>query len=297
MSLKLKDKHLEDILGAVIVAGAHVMRFYGRDREKIVRKESISQVQTDADLASHKVLTKYLRGAFETHTIISEEGEREGRDNDHIWFIDPLDGTKYDFLGQTGQFSVMVGMAYKHEPVLGVVYQPTLQRAWYAMRGEGAWSKEFMHAKDSGRMQRPLHLRVHPQSSMRAARIIISRRHLPNEKGYQFAKALGVFGGVERVGSFGIKAAYIAEGRSDVYINWSRDVSEWDAVPGHIIVEEAQGKVTDLRGEKLEYGRRDSSKLPAGISLSNGDLHEKALRAYHNLPKEWNPRPDLHTNI
>jgi len=57
----------------------------------------------------------------------------------------------------------------------------------------------------------------------------------------------------------------------------------WDQAPGSLVVEEAGGRITDLRGEKLNFavGRELSENI--GVLASNGALHDQALDALHSI--------------
>jgi 3'(2'), 5'-bisphosphate nucleotidase len=63
----------------------------------------------------------------------------------------------------------------------------------------------------------------------------------------------------------------------------------WDQAAGSIIVEEAGGRVTDLRGEKLDFsaGKRLTNNI--GVLVSNGPLHTAALAALSRVGADRRP--------
>ena len=122
------DRELEVARAAAREAGAAIMRFYGNAELEIHSKPDLSPV-TAADEAANEVLIKAIHGAFPEDALLSEESpDDESRlSKPRVWIVDPLDGTR-DFLAQTGDFCVLVGLAIDGAPVLGVAYQPVNDR-------------------------------------------------------------------------------------------------------------------------------------------------------------------------
>jgi 3'-phosphoadenosine 5'-phosphosulfate (PAPS) 3'-phosphatase len=75
--------------------------------------------------------------------------------------------------------------------------------------------------------------------------------------------------------SAGIKLALVARGVADLYVNHYAAFHDWDICAGHILVEEAGGKVTGLRGEALHYGTPGAWQRSC-LLASNGVLHAAA---------------------
>ena len=78
--------------------------------------------------------------------------------------------------------------------------------------------------------------------------------------------------------SAGLKLAQVASGEADIYANIYPAFSDWDICAGHILVEEAGGRVTTLDGREIRYGLPGFAQT-GGLLASNGRLHEKALLA------------------
>src|SRR5262245_51547161 len=108
------------------------MRFYG-NADVAVHSKSDSSPVTAADEASNEVLTKAIQAAFPEDAFLSEESpDDESRLSKwRVWIVDPLDGTR-DFLAQTGDFCVLVGLTVDGAPVLGVAYQPVKDAMYFA---------------------------------------------------------------------------------------------------------------------------------------------------------------------
>lgn len=102
--------------------------------------------------------------------FLSEESEddlsRLGKEK--VWIIDPLDGTN-DFLERTGEFSVMVGLVDKNQPILGVVYLPVGDKLLakglenkeigeklnIPRKTVSKWRKRFFFERERGLVDRP----------------------------------------------------------------------------------------------------------------------------------------------
>src|SRR5206468_2382783 len=78
--------------------------------------------------------------------------------------------------------------------------------------------------------------------------------------------------------SAGIKLALVARGEADLYVNTYDAFHDWDICAGQILVEEAGGKVSGLRGEELHYGLPGAWQRH-GVLATNGILHSSALMA------------------
>jgi 3'(2'), 5'-bisphosphate nucleotidase len=76
--------------------------------------------------------------------------------------------------------------------------------------------------------------------------------------------------------SAGIKLALVARGEADLYLNTYEGFHDWDICAGNILVEEAGGHVTGLRGEVLRYGLPGAWQRQ-GLLGSNGRVHDEAL--------------------
>jgi 3'(2'), 5'-bisphosphate nucleotidase len=82
--------------------------------------------------------------------------------------------------------------------------------------------------------------------------------------------------------SAGIKLAMIARGEADIYLNTYDAFHDWDICAGHILVDEAGGRVTGLGGQELRYGL-PSAWQRHGLLASNGKLHNVAAKALASI--------------
>jgi 3'(2'), 5'-bisphosphate nucleotidase len=78
--------------------------------------------------------------------------------------------------------------------------------------------------------------------------------------------------------SAGIKLALVARGEADIYVNSYEAFRDWDICAGHILVTEAGGTVTGLKGESLEYGLPGAWQRQ-GLLATNGMLHSAVTKS------------------
>jgi 3'(2'), 5'-bisphosphate nucleotidase len=243
-------------------AGAAAMLHYGRARAELTAGDS---PVTAADYASNRVILQMLAQHFPGDAVLSEESrDSEARlASDRVWIVDPLDGTK-EFLAQNGEFSVMIALAVRGEPVVGVVYRPDGDTLFGAVRGGGAWVER-------GGVRLPLRC---PSGRAERLRMVGSRSHAePLLERMQ--QALGV-SEIRPSGSVGIKCALIGEGECDVYIHPVPYLKEWDTCAPEIILREAGGEVTDCTGAPLRYNKPDPVQ-PHGIVACAPGLSRRVL--------------------
>jgi len=178
--------------------------------------------------------------------ILSEESANapgeERKTWTRFWLVDPIDGTK-DFTNRTGEFTVNIALIENGEPVMGVVTAPALGDAYWGIKGQGAWKRE---ADGSTR-------RLAVENPPQAIRAVASKNHM-NEDTRHFIQQLGEHQLVQAGSS--LKFCRIAEGQADIYPRLG-PTCEWDTGAAHAVLVAAGGKVTQLDGTPLAYGKEE----------------------------------------
>lgn len=235
---------LDKVLEIADTASRKVMEIYQTDFE-VQTKDDNSPI-TAADIASHHVIVDGLKELTPDIPILSEESanapwnERKGWTR--FWLVDPIDGTK-DFTNRTGEFTVNIALIENGEPVMGVVTAPALNEAYWGIKGQGAWKRE---ADGSTR-------RLEVVNPPEAVRAVASKNHM-NEETRTFIEQLGDHELVQAGSS--LKFCRIAEGQADIYPRLG-PTCEWDTGAAHAVLVAAGGKVTQLDGTPLAYGKED----------------------------------------
>lgn len=228
---------------------------------KIQEKDKQQGPVTEADQAVSDLLLQEIKQVFPHDLLVSEEAPLPSKVNpvSRIWFIDPIDGTK-EFIANSDGWAVMIGLAIDGCSCLGVVYQPDLDRLYYAIKGSGAFLSKSQDIEP---------IKVSNISEPSQAVLIQSYRS-HNARTEQLIAQLGISKTLKQ-GSIGLKLAVIAEGRADLYFNFSGYCHLWDLCAPEIILQEAGGGVLLSSGKKIVY------------NLNEIMIKEKFLAANKNL--------------
>jgi 3'(2'), 5'-bisphosphate nucleotidase len=256
---------LEAARTLAVRAGAILLEHYSAPR---VSWKGRGNPVTEADRAASAFLTTELQRLFPQDGILSEEESDDATrlSLSRVWIIDPLDGT-IEFIDHRDEFAVMIGLSIDGTASLGVVYQPMTQKLYYAASGSGA----FLIENRSSRL-----LRISLESNPGAMTIALSRSHHSAEVD-DVQRLVGIQNTVTS-GSIGLKVGLICEGRAHLYLQMSRNTSQWDTCAPDVILREAGGRMTDLFNAPLHYNGPELRNL-RGVIASNGTIHERIAEA------------------
>jgi myo-inositol-1(or 4)-monophosphatase len=238
-------------------AGEIVRIGYGSDFE-VSHKGAIDLV-TDIDHRSESYLINEIRQLFPEHRIVSEESGVISGQNQHLWFIDPLDGT-VNFAHLVPVFTVSIAYQQDGAVKLGVVYDPMRDEMFSAQRGEGAWlNGKQLRVSSTDRLDNsllatgfPYDIRTHPEKNLD-----------------HFTRFSIRCQGIRRLGSAALDLCYVAAGRYDGF--WELRLNAWDVAAGGLIAEEAGASVTDI------HGNPDYFANPQSILAANPALHPQMI--------------------
>lgn len=239
-----------------------------------VHKKHGDEPVTVADRVADDLIARGLRAAFPHDGVLTEESDDDlsRLEKERVWIIDPLDGTT-EFINATGDFSVQIALTMQGQPVLGVVYQPTEDRLYRAVRDGGA----FLVEDDQARQ-----LSVSTESDPANMCMAASRSHY-SAFVRAARQALGI-GEVRRVGSVGLKVGLLARGACDLYLA-TTVAKEWDLCAPHALLLEAGGTLTNLCGEPLVYNQAKVAEC-RGLIGSNGQIHARLVEMLTPLVEE-----------
>lgn len=206
-------------------------------REKLeIQEKKRNDFVTEVDLQVEQTLIHLLQESFPNESFLTEEqGEIWGEDRDSIWVIDPIDGT-LNFIHGFPYFAISIAKKIKGRIEHGVIYNPASQDIFAATRGEGA--------SLNGRR-----IRVSRQNHLHGALLASNTARLEATRSpcqTLVDKILPEIGALRRTGSIALDLAYVAAGQLDALI--CEPFCEWDVAAGLLLVREAGGRVTDLKG-------------------------------------------------
>ena len=122
-------------------AGSILMSHFGKI-SIVERKSTDIDLVTLADTESEAFILERIKAVYPDHHIIAEESSIWEGNSDYRWIIDPLDGTT-NFVHSIPIFAVSIGLQYKNQTILGVVYNPVYDQCFHATINEGAFLNNF----------------------------------------------------------------------------------------------------------------------------------------------------------
>ena len=248
--------NLEFIIDLSRQAGKILKEGYGKEHQ--VHYKGPVDLVTEIDHKSEELLVSRILSAFPDHTIVAEESGLTQGSLQHLWYIDPVDGTS-NYSRGLPMFCVSIAYAYQGKMSLAAVYDPLRDECFYAEKGKGA----FLNGS-------PIH--VAETSELMASMLVTGFPYdmdQENNNVDNFITMVRKAHTVRRLGSAVLDQAYVAMGRLDDY--WEAGVSAWDIAAGTLLIEEAGGLVTRINGDP------DYMKPPYDILAANPVLHRKML--------------------
>lgn len=277
--LVMLEKELEIAVALARRAGEIILDFYaaGVETEQKILADNFSEPVTIADRTASTIIVEGLTKAFPGDGILSEEeaDDDERLSKKRVWVIDPIDGT-YGFIEKTGDFAVQIGLAENGEAILGVVFMPTENCLYFAVKGAGAFL-----VKDNGE---PRQLKVSGKTDFSRMNLAVSRNH----RSPKMSRVVEKFGlkSETRRGSVGLKVGLIVRKTCDLYVHLSPRTKHWDTCAPEVILREAGGELTDLFGAKIVYNTPDVNNHN-GILATNGAAHAAAVAEMKSLLTEF----------
>jgi myo-inositol-1(or 4)-monophosphatase len=138
-------RDLKSILDQTKEAAKEAGAFIRKERQyfnlKRVEYKGLNDLVSYVDKEAEKIIVNKLSEIIPEADFITEEGTGSVSGKDYTWIIDPLDGTT-NFIHGIPIFSVSIGLKYKKEVVLGVVYEINLHECFYAIKGGGAFCND-----------------------------------------------------------------------------------------------------------------------------------------------------------
>ncbi len=260
------NKLLLDVCNVAIEAGNEILNFYNHNIE-VTHKEDLSPL-TKADLASNKIILESLNNLNSNIPILSEESlvDWSIRKNwKKYWLVDPLDGTK-EFIKKNGEFTVNIALIEDNNPILGVVYVPAKSLLYLAEKNKGSFKT---NTKDKLKNLEGIK-KIQVSSQANRARVIGSRSH-SNATFDNWVKEKLPNADIVQAGS-SLKFCLIAEGEADIYPRFG-PTSEWDIAAGHMIVNEAGGKIRTFQNDSIKYNTKENIINPEFYAIGNIDLN------------------------
>lgn len=250
---------LKQTLIAATEAGAKIIKEYFDKSFTISNKEGINNLVTEVDHKSEVAIIDVIKANFPNHFILSEEAGALEQESEYKWIIDPIDGT-VNYANGIPICCVSIGIEKAGKMVMGAVYNPFINEFYFAEKGQGATLND-----------KKINVTTRTEVIKSCLVTGFPYTYLDEENGplQVFEKFIRKGIPVRRLGSAAIDLCWVAAGRFDGF--YEHKLSAWDSAAGFIIVEEAGGKVTNLKGEPY-------NPYQPGLIATNGLIHSEMVR-------------------
>lgn len=235
---------------------------------------------TEADKLADDAITRFLRSRYppDRFGLLTEESEdnRDRLDRTSVWIVDPIDGTT-EFIKKSGNFTIQLGLVERTDgglylPRAAAVFMPLWGEMHSAAKGGGSFVQKVDSGGDLGQAQP---LAVSRRARFEEMSAVKSASHRTAELERLMASI--PFRTVKSIGSLGVKICLVAVGKFDFYANTARGrAKEWDVCAPELILTESGGKLTDLRGDIIDYNRPDVY-IRTGLLATNGAIHDRCI--------------------
>jgi histidinol-phosphatase len=222
----------------------------------VVRTKVDMTPVSEADEAVERAIREVLASERPDDAIVGEEFGTTGSSS-RRWILDPIDATK-NYVRGIPVYATLIALVDGNTPIAGVVSAPAMTRRWWAARGEGAFCNGRPIRASSIAEVGESHIAYDSVTDFDEHGGTIPFLHLMR----RCSRARGF-------GDFWIHML-VAEGAIEIAVE--PRVAPWDMAAVQVIVEEAGGRFTDLRGE---------ARFDGGSALStNGLLHDEVLECF-----------------
>jgi myo-inositol-1(or 4)-monophosphatase len=244
---------------AARAGGKELLAWQGRFQ---THKKGVSDLVTDADLASQDAIRRVITTRFPEHAFIGEERNTAsvvpGPDQ-LTWIVDPLDGTT-NYVHGYPNFAVSVAIARGSDVQAGVIYDPLRDQCFAAAAGSGAWCNSER-------------LKTSNVTAVADALVAVSlpaHVHRDSADLLDFVEAVQVAQAVRRSGSAALNLAHVASGALDAF--WATKIHAWDVAAGVLLIREAGGTITGRDGGPFDLWN------PHFLSAAGLQLHREMLK-------------------
>ena len=219
---------------------------------------------SEADIAVNDLIETRLRRATPDYGWLSEESvdDEQRLDKQLVWIVDPIDGTR-GYLAGREDWCVSVALVENTSPVLAAVFAPASDEFFFATSGRGAARNgAAVHATAGTEMD---------FSRVAGPKPLVERLNRSSDE-------ISLH---PRIGSLALRLCRVAEGRLDAAFagGQSRD---WDLAAANLIVQEANGNMTALSGDRILYNRRE---VTHGVLVAAGrDRHASIIEHFRSRP-------------
>ncbi|MBF2758710.1 MAG: phosphatase [Ectothiorhodospiraceae bacterium AqS1] len=255
------DKKIVEFAQQLADCAGEMIRGAVQDEKRSIRpldKDDGSPV-TALDREVELRLRESIRKRYPGHGIIGEEFGADNPAAEHVWVLDPIDGTKA-FLAQVPVYGTLIALALDRHPILGVVDHPLLPERWIGIDGAGTWcNDERIRLEKSPRRLAETTVAISSPDSC------IGEDHFALQRLVEASK-WRVYGG----NCYGL--ARVASGHVNIALEAKAGIYDYCALLP--VVSNAGGVMSGWKGEPLTIDLVPGGRI---LASNNHDLHRQAM--------------------
>lgn len=261
ISKKDLDLFLKEAEEAAIKAGKYSLKFFGKPNN--VKNKGRTDLVTEVDIKSESIIKNALAKKFKDFGFFGEESENEVTKKDFTWIVDPIDGTS-NFVHGYPFYCVSIGLAYKDEPILGVIYAPITDTVYKAhIKTKAFKNKKAIEVSKTKKLIESIIITGFYYN------VAIDEKFLEDRMN-NFQNMVKNSQGIRRDGSAALDMCMMAEGAADGFYEYG--LAAWDICAGYIIVKQAGGTITDINNEYYNIYSRNQ------LIASNSLIHKEMIK-------------------
>ncbi|MGB2691129.1 MAG: inositol monophosphatase family protein [Thermodesulfobacteriota bacterium] len=243
-------------------AGVILLENLGKVKE--IEFKAKNSLVTEVDKLSEEIIISNIKSSFPEHAIFAEESGRDSNTSDHVWLIDPIDGTT-NYAHAYPFFSISIALEVRGEVIVGLVYDPVKDEMFTAEEGKGA----FLNGEP---------IAVSKSDAIEHSHVCTGFMHEVEWMVEANIKHFGNFirraRAVRRDGSAALDLCYVACGRFDGF--WELGLNPWDTAAAVLILKEAGGHVCKFTGD--QYSIYDKEILATNSIVQDQMMEILALK-------------------
>ena len=248
-----------------VAAGAKIARshFANLATAGIANKSTADGYQgivTLADVQAEEAIIAVIREQFPDHQFMAEENFAEQVSAEHLWIIDPIDGTN-NFAHAIPHYAISVAYYRNGVAECGCIVSPEANDEFITVRGRGSWHNGRQAFVNSHHRLNQTMLAVgfyYDRGAMMKATLAAIEECFTNQ-----------VHGIRRMGTAALDIVQVALGRFGGYFEYQ--LSPWDFAAARLFLEEAGGQITTCHGAPLPLAK-------TSVLATNGHLHGNLLK-------------------
>ena len=237
------NNNISSLIMLIKEAGKIMLSVNGVD--EVTEKCGTANFVTEYDVKIQGFLIDGIKRIYPEAEFFSEEKENDAAvlDKEFCFIIDPIDGTT-NFIHDLHLSAISVAMFSYGKPAIGIIYNPYTNELFYAEKGKGAFCNcKKISVSSRGMSDSVVAFGTSPYTKIQNG-----------EKTMQMAtEILFKCADLRRCGSATIDLSGIASGRYDLF--FEIQLSPWDYAAGMLLIKEAGGIITDMKGDELKFDK------------------------------------------